>query len=135
MKRRIVQASAAVEVIAQNLNNLPHPDHGRLRLTYFGHQSEGQTKITRGTAEAIVLLLESNGFHVVNLAEAATLLESHGWTVEAPPVPLGNPPGNPSGNPPADPWDVPPGLSRWDSTPVEVDDAGNVYPIFSEVDA
>jgi hypothetical protein len=71
-----------VEIIYQNIANMPHPDFGVLKLVYFGHQSEGQEKITRATAEAIVMLLEENGYYLCNgLSEAATLLRENGYLV------------------------------------------------------
>ena len=75
----------AVEIFYQNLNSLPHPEQGMLRLMYFGHTSDGQKKITRYTAEALVMLLEANGFHLCNgVSEAAAWLMSEGYRVEAP---------------------------------------------------
>lgn len=58
-------ADGAVELIYNNIANLPHPDHGAMRLVYFGHSSEGQRRITRGVAEAIVMLLEANNYRIV----------------------------------------------------------------------
>jgi len=87
MKPVIIKAKMAVEIIYENLNNLPHPDHGALRMMYFGHQSDGQRKITRGTAEAIVMLLEANGLIICNgLSEAAHMLAANGYRVEPPEV-------------------------------------------------
>jgi len=84
-RQRTAQASVAVELIYNNIASLPHPDHGAMRLVYFGHTSEGQKKLTRGVAEAIVMLLESNGQHIVNgLTEAAALLQANGYAVKAP---------------------------------------------------
>lgn len=71
-----------MEIIYQNIANMPHPDFGVLKLVYFGHKSEGQQKITRATAEAIVMLLEENGHYLCNgLSEAAALLQAHGYLV------------------------------------------------------
>lgn len=79
------KSEVAVELIYQNIDNLPHPEHGALRIVYFGHKSEGQRKITRATAEAIVMMLEANGMLVLNgLDEVAETLRLNGWTVEAP---------------------------------------------------
>jgi hypothetical protein len=97
-----------VEIIYQNIANMPHPDFGVLKLVYFGHQSEGQEKITRATAEAIVMLLEENGYYLCNgLSEAATLLRENGYLVasadertELPDgIGLGDPAGTPVGPP------------------------------------
>lgn len=75
----------AVEVLYNHLGSLPHPDHGNLRLVYFGHQSEGQKTITRNVAEAVVMLLESNGFIVSNgFEEAAAVLRRNGYIVASP---------------------------------------------------
>ena len=79
------KAKMAVEIIYQNIDNLPHPEHGSLRMVYFGHKSDGQMKITRATAEAIVMLLEANGQFICNgLSEATDLLTARGYTVTAP---------------------------------------------------
>ena len=104
------QATTAVEIIYQNIANMPHPDYGVLKLVYFGHQSEGQQKITRATAEAIVMLLEANGLRICNgLSEAAALLRNNGYLVASPDevgeVPTGpqdsagDPQGTPEGRP------------------------------------
>lgn len=85
MRPKKPQAEIAVEVIYNNIHNLPHPDHGSLRLVYFGHQSEGQKTITRNVAEAIVMLLEDNGHYICNgLSEAADILRGNGYIVAAP---------------------------------------------------
>jgi hypothetical protein len=117
------QARLAVEVIYHNLNSLPHPDHGLLRLMYFGHTSDGQRTITRATAEALVMLLEANGFHVCNgLTEAADLLRSNGYVV----VPLGEAPQEYLGESAAVPA----------TTPANGDDdvAADLLPVFSDKD-
>jgi len=90
----------AVEVLYNNLGSLPHPDHGNLRLVYFGHQSEGQKTITRNVAEAVVMLLESNGFLVSNgLEEAAAVLRRNGYIVASPADAADVPVYQPSGDP------------------------------------
>jgi hypothetical protein len=75
----------AVEILYGNIHELAHPDAGVIKLVYFGHKSEGQKKITRQVAEAVVLTLESNGMHIVNgLSEAQQLLEANGFVVLQP---------------------------------------------------
>lgn len=81
-------AKMAVEILYNSIDKLNHHDAGTIRLVYFGHQSEGQKKITRQVSEAIVMQLESNGMHIVNgLSEAALLLTKAGWTVDPPDLP------------------------------------------------
>jgi len=85
MKPAKPQAAMAVEVLYNHLGSLPHPDHGNLRLVYFGHQSEGQKTITRTVAEAVVMLLASNGFLVSNgFEDAAAVLRRNGYIVASP---------------------------------------------------
>ena len=49
----------------------------------FSHDSPGIRSLKRRIAEGLVMLLESNGFHLCNgLSEAQKLLEDHGYTVE-----------------------------------------------------
>jgi hypothetical protein len=93
----------AVEILYGNIHELQHSDAGVIKLVYFGHKSEGQKKITRQVAEAIVLLLESNGLHIVNgLSEAVSLLQANGYGVipptDAPEAPVGpvEAPGDPT---------------------------------------
>lgn len=75
----------AVEILYNSIHQLTHPDAGVLRLVYYGHQSEGQKKITRQVSEAVVTKLESSGLHIVNgLSEAKKLLTDAGYTVLAP---------------------------------------------------
>lgn len=54
----------------------------------FAHQSDGIRTLKRQISESLVLLLEANGYHVLNgLTEAHVLLEAHGYTVEPPAEP------------------------------------------------
>jgi hypothetical protein len=91
----------AVEVLYNSIDKLEHPDAGVIRLVYFGHQSEGQKKITRQVSEAVVTKLEQSGFYILNgLTEVEALLVRAGYTVlpplaEAP----GEAPGESSGEP------------------------------------
>lgn len=76
------KAPIAVQLIEQNLQALPHPEVGMLRLTQFSQPSPGVMKIKHQIAEGLILLLENNGFHVLNgLSEAKQLLEDNGYAV------------------------------------------------------
>lgn len=84
MQASPIKATTAAELINDNIQALPHPDSGVLRLTMFSHQSETARKYKRQISEALVLLLENNGYHVCNgLSEAVALLELAGYTVTA----------------------------------------------------
>lgn len=84
-KPQQVVSKMAVELFYNNVHELAHPDAGQIKLVYFGHTSDGQKKITRQVSEALVMLLERNGLHVVNgLSEARALLESNDYVVLAP---------------------------------------------------
>lgn len=77
-----IRSQTAVELYAQRLHALEHPQAGLLRLVQFSHDSPGLQKLRRHIAESLVLLLETNGLYIVNgLSEARTLLEANGYEV------------------------------------------------------
>ena len=54
-------------------------------MVMFTHNSPGLQKLKHQIAEALVLLLEDNGLHVLNgLTEAVALLQAQGYTVLPP---------------------------------------------------
>jgi hypothetical protein len=80
-----IQATTAVDLLYQNLQALPHPAAGLVRLTMFAHESDGIRTLKRQVSESVILLLESNGYHICNgLSEAQALLESAGYAVVPP---------------------------------------------------
>ncbi|AAN01755.1 hypothetical protein PBI_CJW1_141 [Mycobacterium phage Cjw1] len=77
-----IKATAAVDLIEQRLQALEHPAAGVLRLTMFSHVSDGIRKLKRQLAEALVLLLENNGYSLHNgLSEAIETVTAAGYTV------------------------------------------------------
>lgn len=80
------KAARAVDLICANLDRLQHPA-GVVRLVQFAHDSPGLRKVRRQIAEALVMLLESHGFHICNgLSEAEQLLVDNGYSVTPPQV-------------------------------------------------
>lgn len=78
------RATLAVSLFERHLAALPHPG-GLVRLVQFTHSSPGLQKLKRQISEALVLLLETNGFHLCNgLSEAQALLQAHGYQVLGP---------------------------------------------------
>jgi hypothetical protein len=79
-----VKATLAVDVIFDNLGRIPHPS-GVIRLVQFAHDSPGLRGVKKQIAEGLILLLESQGWHLCNgLSEAEALLTEHGYAVLAP---------------------------------------------------
>lgn len=79
-----IKATSAVTLLNQRIQSLEHPS-GLVRLTMFSHNSDGVKAYKRQVSEAVIMLFESNGYHIVNgLSEAVALLESHGYVVQAP---------------------------------------------------
>lgn len=54
--------AAATQLLTQHLHALPHPDYGIINMLPFAHNSEQTHQIKRQVAEAIISLLDSNGF-------------------------------------------------------------------------
>lgn len=80
-----IKANRAVDVICDNLDRLQDPSGVVVRLVQFAHDSPGLRKLRRQIAQALVLLLESHGFHLCNgLSEAEKLLVDSGYSVTPP---------------------------------------------------
>jgi hypothetical protein len=78
------KAKLAADVIYDNLARIPHPQ-GMVRLVQFSHDSPGLRAVRRQIAEGLVMLLESQGWHLCNgLSEAEALLTDNGYAVLAP---------------------------------------------------
>lgn len=80
-----IQATRAVDIFCDNLHRLEDPSGVVVRLVQFAHDSPGLRKLRRQIAQALVLLLESHGFHILNgFSEAEKLLTDNGYTVTKP---------------------------------------------------
>jgi hypothetical protein len=94
-----IRATTAVDLLAHNLSTLPHPNAGAVRLPHPGKVDELEDgsalvnmlpypsrqageKLRRIVAEALVHLLEGNGYYICNGAsEAAQVAADNGYIV------------------------------------------------------
>jgi hypothetical protein len=53
---------AAIALLTENIHALPHPKYGVMNFLPFAHDSEQVRMVKREMAEAVVGLLDSNGF-------------------------------------------------------------------------
>lgn len=71
-----IRCKAAVTLFENHLSGLPHPKY-LIKLVQFSHDSPGLRVYKRHIAQALVHLLESNGFYVFNgLTEASAAIEA-----------------------------------------------------------
>ena len=70
MLRNAINAPQAAQILAENLGRLQHPDAGLLRLVQFSHQSDGVRTLAGQIGEALVMLLEGQGWTLVPPGES-----------------------------------------------------------------
>lgn len=58
----MTNTAAATELLNQHLHALPHPDYGVINMLPFAHNSEQTRQMKHQVAQAIIDLLDTNGY-------------------------------------------------------------------------